>query len=73
MTEAVQVSVAIDDRFLDRSEAVKTELQLRGLAIEQDLQELGVLVGSVDASRVEELRNVSGVLEVELVGDVGVP
>lgn len=72
MSRAVQVSVAIDDRFLDRSDAVKNELQVRGMSIEQDLQAVGVLIGSVDAARLDELRGVAGVRDVELVGEMSI-
>jgi hypothetical protein len=57
----VKVNVLVDDAH----PAVVQELERAGLHVTRVLLELGVVGGSVDATRLEDLRQVPGVLAVE--------
>jgi hypothetical protein len=72
MSESKQVSVAIEDGFLSRLGEVWRDLALNGMAIEQELDAVGVILGSIDEDRIAALRTVAGVREVELVGEISV-
>ena len=58
---AVKVNVLVDEAH----PAVVQELERAGLHVTQVLLEVGVVAGSVDATRVEDLQRVPGVVAVE--------
>jgi hypothetical protein len=58
---AVKVNVLVDEAH----PAVVQELERAGLHVTQVLLEVGVVAGSVDATRLEDLRRVPGVVAVE--------
>jgi hypothetical protein len=58
---AVKVNILVDDA----NPAVVQELERAGLHVTRVLLDLGVVSGSVDATRLEDLRRVRGVRAVE--------
>lgn len=60
-----KVSVSVSDDYLDRFGEVADAARGAGLDIERQLKVLGILSGSIDPSRMEELQRVPGVQSVE--------
>jgi hypothetical protein len=62
-TERVQV--AIDEKYHDRFPQVVERIKSAGLKVERELQEAGVVTGSIDADKLGELERVEGVAAAE--------
>lgn len=61
----VKVSISIDDAHLDQMREISQNLQAVGLQVEQTLQTLGIISGSIDSTQVDRLSQVEGVQHVE--------
>jgi len=61
----VSLLVSVDDEHLDRFSEVVRGVEDLGMEVEQKMEDLGVLAGSIDSERVEALRRVEGVSHVE--------
>jgi len=61
----VSLLVSVDDEHLDRFSEVVRGVEDVGMEVEQKMEDLGVLAGSIDSERVEALRRVEGVSHVE--------
>jgi len=61
----VSLLVSVDDEHLDRFSEVVRGVEDVGMEVEQKMEDLGVLAGSIDSERVEALRLVEGVSHVE--------
>lgn len=61
----VSVSVSVANSSAKRVSEVARRLEHAGLDVEQELNEVGVVTGSIDAERVESLGEVEGVSYVE--------
>ncbi len=61
----VSLLVSVDDEHLDRFSEVVRGVEDAGMEVEQKLEDLGVLTGSIDSEKVEALRQVEGVSHVE--------
>ena len=59
-----QVSITVDDAHLDTMGQVVAALRARGLRVEQVLDELGIITGSVAQGRHAALEAVDGVAAV---------
>ncbi len=57
--------VSVDDDHLDRFSEVVKGVEDVGMEVEQRMEDLGVLTGSIDPEKVEPLRRVEGVSHVE--------
>ena len=66
--ETVNVSVA--DGHLGRFPDVVRRMERAGLKVEQQLEAIGVVSGSIDPARLPDLEQVQGVLAVERTRDV---
>ena len=53
--------VSINDDHLDRFSEVVNDVENAGMEVEQKMEDLGVLTGSIDSEKVEPLRRVEGV------------
>ncbi len=69
----MNVLVSINDDHLDRFSEVVKEAENAGMQVEQKMEELGVLTGSIDSQKVEPLRRLEGVSHVEESRRVGIP
>ena len=69
----VSLLVSVDDEHLDRFSEVVRGVEDVGMEVEQRLEDLGVLTGSIDSERVEALRRVEGVSHVEESRDFQIP
>jgi len=61
----VSLLVSVDDEHLERFSEVVKGVEDVGLEVEQRLEDLGVIAGSIDSERVEALSRVEGVSHVE--------
>ena len=61
----VNVSVSVDDASADRFSETVQRLKDAGLQVEQELEEIGVVSGSIDSEKEGSLRQVEGVSHVE--------
>ena len=60
------VQVLVHDQYLKRFSEVVKRLQDAGLKIDEELKEVGVILGRVDRDQVAQLGNVEGVSAVEV-------
>lgn len=61
----VSVSVSISDDQIDRFSEVVDQARAAGLEVWQELDLIGVVSGSIDEERMDELRGLPGVAAVE--------
>jgi UDP-N-acetylmuramate-alanine ligase len=61
----VSLLVSVNDDHLDRFSKVVKDVEDVGMEVEQKMEDLGVLTGSIDSEKVEPLRRVEGVSRVE--------
>ena len=61
----VNVSVSVADGSMNRFSEVVRRLKDAGLDVEQELEEIGVVTGSIDPKKAESLREIEGVSHVE--------
>jgi hypothetical protein len=62
---AVAVSVSVDDEYLDRFDDVVARCKKAGLKVDQRLDAIGILTGTIDSERLDALRRLAGVASVE--------
>jgi hypothetical protein len=74
-TDKVQVLVSVDDEHLPKMRQVVERCKAAGLDVEQSLDQIGTITGSVDSGKIGALSKVAGVASVERAGeyDVGPP
>lgn len=61
----VSLVVAVDDEHLGRFSEVVKGLEDAGMDVEQRMEGIGTVTGSIDSEKVEQLRGVEGVSHVE--------
>ena len=59
------VNVAVADDHLDRFAEVVRRMERAGLKVDQQLEQVGVVSGSIDPAKLAELDRVDGVATVE--------
>ena len=64
-TASAEVTVSVDDEHATDLQGVAERLRAAGLSIDDLFEELGVIVGRIDESRADRLRDVEGVASVE--------
>jgi hypothetical protein len=62
----VKVSVGIQDDHIDRIGQVSDSLRSFGMDIEQTMPNIGMITGSIEAQKVDQLHQIAGVDAVEL-------
>jgi len=72
-TKRVRVVVSVEDVSEERRAALLGGLRAAGLDVDEFMDELGVVSGSIDKNSVAALRGVTGVLGVELDRTVRIP
>jgi hypothetical protein len=60
----VAVTITVDDAHLTQIDRIATELRRKGMQIDQVLNAVGAITGSVSDDRRQDLRNVDGVESV---------
>jgi hypothetical protein len=61
----VQISVSVDDAHLPQIQQVSQQLQSSGMNVEQTLSSIGVINGSIQSDRLNSLRQIEGVQNIE--------
>ena len=61
----VQITVSIDDAHADRIDEVAERLKETGMDVEQTMQIVGVVTGSIASDRMSSLYSIEGVKAVE--------
>lgn len=69
----MDVLVTLDEGQAGRTAAVAEDLRAAGLDVTQVMTDIGVVTGSVDPSKLNDLASVSGVAAVEPSRDVQLP
>ena len=67
------VNVALADDCMDRFSEVVKAAKKAGLKVEQELELLGMMSGSIDSSKLEKLSRVPGVATVERAQEYQLP
>jgi hypothetical protein len=62
---AVNLSVVVDDQYKDRFSEVVDELKRSGMTVDRQLKSIGVITGSIDSAKVDALKRINGVADVE--------
>ena len=63
--QSAEVTISVDDDHVRDLDGVAERLREVGLSVDELLAEIGVIVGRIDASQAERLRDVEGVASVE--------
>lgn len=61
----LDLQISVDDKHLSRLDEVAHRLRAAGMDVQQQLDQLGIITGSIDAEKVRELAGVEGVSQVE--------
>ncbi len=61
----VNLSVSVDDEHVHRFSEVLEGVKNAGMDVEQEMEGIGVMSGSIDSEKVDSLRKVEGVSHVE--------
>jgi|1185.fasta_scaffold849179_2 hypothetical protein len=69
----VRLSLSISDSHMGKINQVAQAAEEAGLKVEQRLNDLGVLIGSIDEDKVGQLHSLDGISHVEKAQVVGVP
>jgi hypothetical protein len=64
--QTVNISVSVDDEYVDKIEEVVADLQAAGMNVENIMPILGVITGSVESTQIDALSQVEGVNAVEV-------
>lgn len=71
--ERTEVVVSVEDEHLERLSAVAEELRSAGMAVGEVMDELGIVSGSIEPGKMEDLSAVTGVASIERSREVGIP
>jgi len=69
----VRLSLSVSDSHLKHLGKIAQAAKKAGMVVEQQLDTLGILTGSIDADKVSKLHRIDGVSSVEPERQVGVP
>ena len=69
----VNLSISVKDEHLPHFSEVLSQLKKSGLAVDQALESVGVVTGSIDSSKVKQLQQLDGVAHVEESREVRIP
>ena len=61
----VKISVSVDDTHLSQIQQVSQQLQSSGMNVEQTLSSIGVISGSISNDRLNSLKQIKGVKNIE--------
>jgi hypothetical protein len=68
----VRLTLSVSDSHLKRLDQVARDAKAAGLEIEQQLDGIGVITGSIEADRIAHLHRIAGVDHVEPDRTVGI-
>ncbi|MBD2773009.1 ketohydroxyglutarate aldolase [Iningainema tapete] len=62
----INLLISVDDRHIEQILEVAQALQASGMKIEQLMEQIGVITGSIDSTQVEGISQIEGVAAVEV-------
>ena len=65
-----RVNVAIDEKYQGRFSQVVKRMKSAGFKVDEELQDIGVVTGSIDSDKLLELEQVEGVAAAERSGEI---
>jgi hypothetical protein len=65
MAAPTRIMITVTDESLDQLSSVATQLRGAGVNVEQTLDEVGMIIGTVDESKLESVSKIAGVAGVE--------
>ncbi|NYH77781.1 hypothetical protein FHR84_001095 [Actinopolyspora biskrensis] len=68
-----RVVITLGEEWMNDPETAAEELRRSGMHVEQVLDQLGVVIGSLSSADAEEVRGLSGVAAVEVEDTFGIP
>ena len=68
----VRLTLSVSDSHVKHLDNIAKAAQKAGMKVERRLDDLGVLTGSIDASKVDKLHGIAGVTHVEEDREVGI-
>jgi hypothetical protein len=71
--KTVEVIVSIADAYLDQAHKVVQRCRRAGLRVKELLEEIGIVYGSIDTTKIATLRRVTGVAAVEESRQIQLP
>ena len=63
--DKVQVTISINDAYIEQIDEVADHLRAAGLEVDQTLSTLGIVTGSIETDKMSSLSDVAGVESVE--------
>lgn len=66
----VNLSISVKDEQLPRFSEVVKQLKKTGLQVEQTLESVGVVTGSIESEKIPDIRKIAGVSNVDESRDV---
>jgi hypothetical protein len=69
----VRLSVSVSDSHMKHLSKVKKAAEKAGMTVVKQFDDLGVLTGLIDASKIDRLHRIDGVSHVEEQREPGVP
>jgi glutamate/tyrosine decarboxylase-like PLP-dependent enzyme len=69
----VNLVVLVSEGHLNRFIEVAEECRKAGLRIENEMASIGLIVGTIDAARADDLRAIAGVADVQPSSDLQLP
>jgi len=65
MTDKVDLLISVDDEHLSRFSEVVKSIEGAGMDVDQQMEEIGVVTGSIEPEKVDPISDVEGVAHVE--------
>jgi hypothetical protein len=69
----VRLTLSVSDSHVGQLKKVVQAAKKAGMKVEQQLDALGVLTGSIDEGKVDRLRQIEGVSSVEAEREIRIP
>ncbi|MGH7553522.1 MAG: ketohydroxyglutarate aldolase [Longimicrobiales bacterium] len=69
----IRVLVSVSDEHLDDFDQVVERSRKAGLKVKSTMRQSGIVTGTIDSTRISDLRQVRGVQEVEPDREVRIP
>lgn len=69
----VKLSVLVEDDHLPKFSDVVKRVKQAGMKVENELETIGIITGSVDEAKVTGLKAIKGVAQVEQEGSFQIP
>lgn len=68
-----KITLIIAEGFFDQVDQIVKESELIGFNCKTQIDEIGLVMGELDAEKIDELRNIEGIMSVELDKEIQLP